>query len=389
MFCTNCGNQVSEGANFCVGCGSPVKHATPAMPVNPPAQPLVTPSIAPVISAVLQAVFDPDSQPFTPTFGQPYVQPPLPAPSPNFKPPPAPVEDAPSGGTSSKCSWCGAAFDGDPQSCPKCGAILHAHNVVTRSGWGQLPGRKDMAKLQFGNSVCQIEGAYVPVADMKLAPEDSVYFAHHVLLWKDPQIQITTMSLKGGWKRLFAGMPLIMTQAQGPGHIAFSKDDPGELIALPLQPGESVDVREHLFLAANTQVAYDWFNPNVWFSTRSGDDTETHYPIGMFMDRFSAGDTPGLLLLHAGGNVFVRELGPGQTILIKPSALIFKDPLVQMHLHFERPSSMFSGWGNWGNRYLWLRLFGPGRVAVQSVFEPIEGEARNISNFSYATEQRW
>lgn len=203
MFCTNCGNQVSEGANFCVGCGSPVKHATPAMPVNPPAQPLVTPSIAPVISAVLQAVFDPDSQPFTPTFGQPYVQPPLPAPSPNFKPPPAPVEDAPSGGTSSKCSWCGAAFDGDPQSCPKCGAILHAHNVVTRSGWGQLPGRKDMAKLQFGNSVCQIEGAYVPVADMKLAPEDSVYFAHHVLLWKDPQIQITTMSLKGGWKRLF------------------------------------------------------------------------------------------------------------------------------------------------------------------------------------------
>ena len=55
---------------------------------------------------------------------------------------------------------------------------------ISKSGWAQLPGRKDMAKLQFGNSFCQIEGAYVPVADMKLAPEDSVYFTHHVLLWK-------------------------------------------------------------------------------------------------------------------------------------------------------------------------------------------------------------
>ncbi len=103
---------------------------------------------------------------------------------------------------------------------------------------GQLPGRKDMAKLQFGNSFCQIEGMYVPVADMNLSAEDSVYFTHHVLLWKDPQVNITTMSLAGAWKRMFAGMPLIMTQAQGPGHIAFSQDAPGELIALPLQPGQ-------------------------------------------------------------------------------------------------------------------------------------------------------
>ena len=62
-----------------------------------------------------------------------------------------------------------------------------------------------MAKLQFGNSYCQIEGTYVPVADMNLAPEDHIYFAHHVLLWKEPQVAITTMSLKGAWKRLLSG----------------------------------------------------------------------------------------------------------------------------------------------------------------------------------------
>jgi uncharacterized protein (AIM24 family) len=261
--------------------------------------------------------------------------------------------------------------------------------MVAESGWAQLPARKDMAKLQFGNSFCQVEGLYVPVADMNLAPEDGIYFTHHVLLWKDPQVSVTTMPLAGGWNRIFAGMPLVMTQARGPGHIAFSRDLPGELIALPLQPGQAVDVREHLFLVATERVQYEWFQTGIWFRTSSGDETETHYPVGAFMDRFTSPTAPGLLLLHAGGNVFVRHLAPGQTILIKATALIFKDPTVQMALHFERPATGFSGWGFWSNRYVWLRLSGPGRVAVQSVFERMEGEGGNISSFSYATEQRW
>src|SRR5438046_5823078 len=110
------------------------------------------------------------------------------------------------------CKWCGMVSDGAKLSCPACGATIDARDVVTQSGWSELPGRKDMAKLQFGNSFCQIEGTYVPVADMNLAPEDRIYFAHQVLLWKDPQVTITAMSLKGAWKRLLSGMPLVMTQ---------------------------------------------------------------------------------------------------------------------------------------------------------------------------------
>ena len=275
-------------------------------------------------------------------------------------------------------------------SCPRCGATLVALASTTESGWSQLPGRKDMAKLQFGDSFCQIEGLYVPVADVNLAPSDSIYFTHHVLLWKDPQINITTVSLAGGWKRMFAGLPLIMTQAQGQGHIAFSRDAPGEMIALPIQPGQSVDVREHLFMLATGNVAYDWFMTNVWYTTGSGDDQETHRPVGTFMDRFSAPQSPGLLLLHASGNVFVRELQPGQSLLVKPTAVIFKDPTVEMQLHFEHPRTGFSLWGSsWTNRYVWLRLWGPGRVAVQSSFERVEGESLYLSSSSPATQQQW
>ncbi|HZS47650.1 MAG TPA: AIM24 family protein [Blastocatellia bacterium] len=289
-----------------------------------------------------------------------------------------------------KCPWCGHISDGSQMSCPACGATIDVKEIVTDSGWAELPGRKDMAKLQIGNSSCQIEGNYVPVADFNLAPADNVYFAHHVLLWKDTQVNVSAMSLKGAWKRLLAGMPLIMTQAQGPGHIAFSRDAPGEMIALPLQPGQAVDVREHLFLVATGNVTYDWFQTGIWFKTRNGDETETHYPVGAFMDRFFAPQTPGLLLLHAAGNSFVRYLQPGQTILVKPTCLLFKDPTVQMQLHFEHPAGgVTSFWSSWSTRYLWLRLFGPGRVAVSSAYDHMHDNGRNIYSDSGATRWQW
>ncbi len=355
MFCTNCGSQIPDAANFCTGCGSQVKREPVAAYAPPPPEPTVMQHATPLTTA-----------PVSP-------QPPRTMPA------------------TVACQWCREVVSTATGSCPKCGATLDVGLVRDAEGWAQLPGRKDMAKIQFGNSFCQVEGTYVPVADMNLAAGDSVYFSHHVLLWRDPQINVTVMPLSGAWKRMFAGMPLIMTQAQGPGHIAFSQDAPGELIALPLQPGQSIDVKEHLFLTATSNVTYDWFSTNIWFKTQNGDDNETHYPIGMFMDRFYAPQSPGLLLLHAAGNVFVRDLGPYDSILIKPTSLIFKDPTVQMQLHFEYPYSgiTFGFFGSWIQRYLWLRLTGPGRVAISSVFHHIEGEARNITNFSYATEQRW
>ena len=46
-----------------------------------------------------------------------------------------------------------------------------------------------MARIQFGQSTCQIEGTYVPTADFKLAGDDSIYFSHHTVLWTDPTVR--------------------------------------------------------------------------------------------------------------------------------------------------------------------------------------------------------
>src|SRR5271170_7350448 len=141
------------------------------------------------------------------------------------------------------CPWCGQPADPAATACRSCGSSIDVRLATTKSGWSELPPIKDMARIQFGQSTCQIEGSYVPVADFNLAAGDGVYFGHHLLLWKDDQVQITTMSLAKAWKRIFSGMPLVMTQAAGPGRLAFSKDRPGELFALQLQPGHSIDVR--------------------------------------------------------------------------------------------------------------------------------------------------
>jgi uncharacterized protein (AIM24 family) len=195
--------------------------------------------------------------------------------------------------------------------------------------------------------------------------------------------------MKGGWKRLRAGLPLVMMWAKGPGNIAFSASEPGETLAVPLAPGRVIDVVEHCFLVATGNVQYDWQNASVWFTTRDGDETEWHYPVGQTMDRFAAVGGNGLLLLHAPGNTFIRDLAADERILIQPGALVWKDQSVAMFLHFEYPGgSYWYSSARWQAKTTWLALQGPGRVAVKSVFERPE-HTGSVYQHSGATVTSW
>jgi uncharacterized protein (AIM24 family) len=107
------------------------------------------------------------------------------------------------------------------------------------------------------------------------------------------------------------------------------------------------------------------------------------------MDRFTARDSHGLLLLHGPGNTFIRDLKSGESILTQPDALIWKDPTVRMHLHFEYPMGQY--WfssARWQAKSMWLRLTGPGRIAIKSVFEPPEMVGA-VMNSSPSTTHYW
>lgn len=287
------------------------------------------------------------------------------------------------------CRYCRQASDSSGSACPLCGAPVDVRAVVSDSGWQEQPAIKDMARIKLGQSTCQIEGVCVPTADFKLDGNDSIYFSHHTLLWAEPTVQMQAMSMAGGWKRVRAGLPLVMMEARGPGHLALSEDGPGEVVAIPLQHGQGMWVREHRFLVATGNVGYTWQQSGIWITTGSGDDQETHYPLGMYADVFHADGGPGLLLLHSPGNTFIRDLGPGETICIQPSSLLYKDPNVGMALHIEYPNCVGMQWrGRFNYRQVWLRLWGPGRVAVQSVFERPENGGQ-ITSHSQATQTVW
>lgn len=105
--------------------------------------------------------------------------------------------------------------------------------------------------LRVGDATITIDGELVPVVNVMLGNQVSIYFEHHILLWKHPGVQISFKSLKGAARRFFAGLQVFMTEAHGPGNISFSRDSVGQIVALRLQPGQMVEVsilKYHLFL---------------------------------------------------------------------------------------------------------------------------------------------
>ncbi len=100
----------------------------------------------------------------------------------------------------------------------------------------------------------RLEGELVPVLHMRLDGTVPVYFEHHALLWRQPDVQIGLHPLKKGLKaRALGGMPLLQLETQTAGEIAFSRDASGHVAAIHLQPGEGIMVREHQFLAATNR----------------------------------------------------------------------------------------------------------------------------------------
>lgn len=261
------------------------------------------------------------------------------------------------------CPYCRLRSDASSPACPNCGAPVDVREIRDDEGWVEQPPIRDMARIQAGRSQCQIAGTYVPVAEMNLAPGDQVYFSHHVLLWADPTTQLAVRPMAKAWDRHIAGMPLVMMEATGPGRIAFSDNDPGEVIAVPLEEGQAIDVAEHHFLVATGTVSYTLIYSGIWLALGKGSHREFSHPMGRYMDRFSA-QQRGLLLLHARGNTFIRDLRDGELIYVVPKALVYKDGSVHMNIHMERPASPRAHW----KLIPMIRLTGPGRVAIQSQY---------------------
>ena len=255
------------------------------------------------------------------------------------------------------CPYCRLASDGGSRTCPHCGAPVDVRLKVSDSGWMEQPPIRDMARIRFSRSTCQISGEYVPVAEMGLHDDDWVYFSHHVLLWKEPQVPMSALNTGGGMKRMLGGMPHILSVAHGPGRVAFSRDHAGEVVVLPLHPSMELDVREHAFLAGTHSLTYS-------FVRIKGLANVLHGGGGMYMDRFVTHQEPGLLLLHGYGNVFQKTLQPGEKIMVEPGGFLYKDSSVTMNAVKQNVKTGLLG----GHSMYLAEMTGPGRVGIQSMY---------------------
>jgi uncharacterized protein (AIM24 family) len=289
-----------------------------------------------------------------------------------------------------RCRYCRLVHDGSGPSCPLCGAPIDITARVTDSGWMEQPMIGDMTRLRCGDTRCQIAGTLVPVAEFSLGRNDWIYFSHHVLLWTDAVTTVRTMAADDHPGRQIAGFPVTMLEGHGPGHIGVSDNHAGELIAIPLQHGRLVMAHQSRFLCATGSVAYRWQRSSVYYKKWKGAEAEREYPIGPFCDSFTARDQPGLLLLHSPGNTFIRDLGADESILVQPSSLVYWDATVDLTLHLERPRNLgvASMKDPHSYRIVWLRLHGPGRVAVQSVYELAESTGK-LDVFSFGSTRLW
>ena len=209
----------------------------------------------------------------------------------------------------------------------------------------------------FANVRYHLDGELVPMLTVEMPPGGAVYFEHHVLLWKHPGVDIGIRPMQGAFKRMMAGMQIFVTEARGPGQIAFSRDGAGHIVPMHLKAGEELHVREHQFLAATGNIDYT-------FERVKGVANILFGGTGFFIDKFHGHKGEGILWLHGYGNVFEKVLGPRESIDVEPGGWLYKDPGVRMETTMARLSTgVFAGFSLVLNRFT-----GPGRLGLQSMY---------------------
>jgi uncharacterized protein (AIM24 family) len=210
----------------------------------------------------------------------------------------------------------------------------------------------------FRGGTARISGSLVPELVFDLDGSDGIFFEHHTLLWKDAPLTIELKKLPGGIKRKIAGLDFFLTMTRGPGRIAFSHDAPGKIIDHHLEPGQTLLVREHHFLAATDNLDYT-------FERVKGVRSMLFGGSGFFVDKFSASKGTASVWVMGNGDVYEATLGQGEQIDIEAGSWLYRDPSVRMEaVTMGLKTGLFGG----GGKLTWNRFTGPGRVGIQTMF---------------------
>src|SRR5579863_6168756 len=222
----------------------------------------------------------------------------------------------------------------------------------------------------------RIQGTTMPVLDIQLDPNESVFSESGELSWMTASIQMTTHTQMGGGgglfgvlKRVAGGGSIFMTEYrayQYPGEVSFATKVPGHIVPVQVGPGQEFMVHRHGFLCATTQVTISvGFQQSLGAGIFSGS--------GFLLQRVAG---YGTAWLELSGELIMKNLAPGEVLRVHPGHV----GAFQASVGFQ--ITMVPGLKNmiFGGDGIFLAVMqGPGTVWLQTL--PISRLAHQIGEY--------
>jgi uncharacterized protein (TIGR00266 family) len=229
----------------------------------------------------------------------------------------------------------------------------------------------------------RIQGTTMPVLEVQLDPNESVFSESGELSWMSQSIQMATHSQMGGGgglfgvlKRVAGGGSIFMTEyraMQYPGEVAFATKVPGHIVPVQVGQGAEYMVHRHGFLCATPQVTIGvGFQQSLGAGIFGGD--------GFLLQKVSG---YGMAWLELSGELIVKNLAPGETLRVHPGHV----GAFQTSVGFQ--ITMVPGIRNMifgGDGIFLAAMTGPGTVWLQTL--PISRLAHQIGEYLPHTASR-
>lgn len=222
----------------------------------------------------------------------------------------------------------------------------------------------------------KILGTTMPVLEVDLQPNESVFSESGELSWMTGSIQLTTHTQMGGGgglfgvlKRVAGGGSLFMTEYrawQVPGTVSFATKVPGHIVPVEVGPGQEYMVHRHGFLCATPQVSISvGFQQSLGAGIFGGE--------GFLLQRVGG---MGTAWLELSGELIQKNLAPGEVLRVHPGHVgVFQSSVGFQITTVPGIKNMIFG----GDGLFLAQLVGPGAVWLQTL--PISRLAHQISEY--------
>ena len=193
----------------------------------------------------------------------------------------------------------------------------------------------------------RILGTTMPVLEVDLNPDESVFSESGELSWMTASIGMTTHTQMGGGggffgvlKRAAAGASIFMTEyraVQYPGSVSFATKVPGHIVPVELGQGQEYLVHRHGFLCATPQVTITLgFQQSLGAGIFGGD--------GFLLQRVGG---VGTAWLELSGELVQKNLAPGEVLRVHPGHVGAFQASVGFHDHHGSRHQEHDLWLRW------------------------------------------